>query len=537
MFWKFGAVTSSINTSLENENVTLDEVIDDQDVLQECKSANGMLVKFLVRDDVFEQLLDHVVREVPEHADTKTRFKRANIACELLSSGVDDIVMRMCEEVHFDRITAMLDHPAPLNPLFGSFYMRIFSCILSTQPPVIFNSVKEDTTILDRLIGHLDTPAIMEAVGRLCTASHLNEGICKWLANDYKMMYKLIALFGQPEDQTRTELLYNAAQILIDLLDIARREKATSPNLAEFLKVMTSEDFLTSLLDNMIKGGRSVREHGSRFLLALLRQRVRGEEEEPAQESEYADHIKEIQPVLRALRTHVEYLDATLRLVPATSLVTSSGFIGAPLGFVCLMAAELVATLLANDDGQIEAEMVQRGTVNHLLDLFFQYPDNNLLHLHVSNIVQTLQSRCSSSSTASPLAVKLFTEYRLLQRIMDGFTANTESQTKPNKPVLGYIGSLITMANYVELMKGSNFEAFGLANDELVQRWNVFAETSLADVNQKWSTIPGGEKPSSCNLSDDEYGDIGSNEEAVNAEIAFARYMLAKYNGGVPDEL
>jgi len=43
MFWKF-ATTSNIDTLLEKEDITLRELMDDDDILQECKGQNTKLV-------------------------------------------------------------------------------------------------------------------------------------------------------------------------------------------------------------------------------------------------------------------------------------------------------------------------------------------------------------------------------------------------------------------------------------------------------------------------------------------------------------
>lgn len=41
MFWKFDLITSShLEALLDKENVTLSELLDEDDVLQECKAQN-----------------------------------------------------------------------------------------------------------------------------------------------------------------------------------------------------------------------------------------------------------------------------------------------------------------------------------------------------------------------------------------------------------------------------------------------------------------------------------------------------------------
>ena len=49
MFWRFGFHTQpAIDVLLEKDNVTLQEVLDEEDVLQECKSPNRKLIDLYV---------------------------------------------------------------------------------------------------------------------------------------------------------------------------------------------------------------------------------------------------------------------------------------------------------------------------------------------------------------------------------------------------------------------------------------------------------------------------------------------------------
>ena len=44
MFWKF-ATTSNVDNLLDREDITLVELLDDDDVLQECKGQNNKLIE------------------------------------------------------------------------------------------------------------------------------------------------------------------------------------------------------------------------------------------------------------------------------------------------------------------------------------------------------------------------------------------------------------------------------------------------------------------------------------------------------------
>jgi hypothetical protein len=45
MFWRFGFNNSTLDTLLDREDVTLEEVLEEEDLLQEAKSLNPKLVE------------------------------------------------------------------------------------------------------------------------------------------------------------------------------------------------------------------------------------------------------------------------------------------------------------------------------------------------------------------------------------------------------------------------------------------------------------------------------------------------------------
>lgn len=76
MFWKFDLhTTSHIDTLLEKEDVTLTEVMDEDDVLQECKAQNHKLVDFLLRPQCMEDLVTFITQEPSTDVEEKVKYK------------------------------------------------------------------------------------------------------------------------------------------------------------------------------------------------------------------------------------------------------------------------------------------------------------------------------------------------------------------------------------------------------------------------------------------------------------------------------
>ena len=63
MFWRFGgyANVSTIDTILDKPDFTLEELLDESDLIQELKQHNTKLIEYLREDKVLQKLLEYVV--------------------------------------------------------------------------------------------------------------------------------------------------------------------------------------------------------------------------------------------------------------------------------------------------------------------------------------------------------------------------------------------------------------------------------------------------------------------------------------------
>lgn len=76
MFWKFDFHTASqVEKLLEKEDVTLIELLDEDDVLQECKAQNQRLLLFLAQDSSLQELISLITHEPPSDREEKLRYK------------------------------------------------------------------------------------------------------------------------------------------------------------------------------------------------------------------------------------------------------------------------------------------------------------------------------------------------------------------------------------------------------------------------------------------------------------------------------
>lgn len=76
MFWKFDlSTTSHVDKLLDKEGVTLRELMDGEDILQECKAQNRKLLDFLCRRQSMEELVGLVTQDPALDLEERARFK------------------------------------------------------------------------------------------------------------------------------------------------------------------------------------------------------------------------------------------------------------------------------------------------------------------------------------------------------------------------------------------------------------------------------------------------------------------------------
>ena len=62
---------SSIDSLLDKEDVSLEAILDEDDILQECKAQNTRLIDYFQRVDVLQRLLGYVTGEIEVEEKSK----------------------------------------------------------------------------------------------------------------------------------------------------------------------------------------------------------------------------------------------------------------------------------------------------------------------------------------------------------------------------------------------------------------------------------------------------------------------------------
>lgn len=218
MFWRFGgyATISTIDTILDKPDVTLQELLDESDLIQELKQCNTKLIEYLRDENVLRRLLEHVIApatpkpelgeeertvlsssvrtlspfkrskeykaisrrqeelEEWEQAD-KTRQKNAYVACEILSSETWSILEALMEsQQHLRVFWDFLRREPPLDPLDAGYFTKINETLLDKKPIEMLQFVKSLDSILPAMIQHVDCPMVMDLLLKMISMEKID---------------------------------------------------------------------------------------------------------------------------------------------------------------------------------------------------------------------------------------------------------------------------------------------------------------------------------------------------------------------------
>lgn len=557
MFWKFNLIAAShLETILSKENVTLQELMDEEDILQECKAQNKSLIEFLGRPEIMEEMVNLIVNEPPNDIEERVKFKYANIAAELLTSDVPHINDALASnESLLNKLYSFLETEKPLNPLLASFFSKTLGILLSRKTELIFEFLKSKEDFLSQLINHLKTSAIMDLLLRLvtCPESATNRlSILMWM-DEQKTIQRLVALVDPCSDEERHA---NAAQTLCDVIRMAREQMAQLQEKADpdpLLHAIEATETISQLVQHMFNGGKneSAIVCGILILLTLLEVKKPGNNQPPQQPEQasmyFLPECQEnftaldaerlalgINHAIAALMPHLkDFHHLLLEPPPKKAIPMTIGILDPPLGNTRVHVARLVCSLLATNTHAVNVELAKLNTFDVLLDLFFKYSWNNFLHTQLEQSIGLVLSNQPTDNEEGkqehPLLIHLFHKSHLMQRILDAWEENEQAQSKTGGHRKGYMGHLIKIANHIakNCDSGTNAnlikEQIKELPEEYQKKWDAYIIGPLADVNKKNDTPLVGGPPlhSSSEDGDLDYRDMNMPQETGLQQFGF----------------
>ncbi|RCV16239.1 hypothetical protein SETIT_3G122200v2 [Setaria italica] len=386
MFWRMTGLSaaSPVDTILDKENFTLEELLDEDEIIQECKALNTRLINFLRDKAQVEQLLRYIMEEVPEDSEKKRSFKFPFIACEIFTCEIDIILRTLVEDVELmDLLFSFVKPDHPHSTLLAGYFSKVVICLMLRKTAPLMNYVQEHPDIVVQLVDLIGITSIMEVLMRLIGAdetiySNFADTL-QWLENT-DVLEMIVDKFSSSDSP---EVHANAAEILSAVT------RCAPPALAAKI---CSPSFVGRLFRHALEESRpkSVLVHSLSVCISLLDPKRLASASYQAFRSNLS-HGTLVTASPETVDGMLESLGDLLKLLDITSsenvLPTTYGCLRPPLGKHRLKIVEFISVLLTIGSEIAEKELISQSAIKHCIDLFFQYPYNNFLHHHVENII------------------------------------------------------------------------------------------------------------------------------------------------------
>ncbi|AAF19748.1 Contains similarity to gb/D21822 ORF from Lilium longiflorum. ESTs gb/T03978, gb/R89954, gb/AI995107, gb/T20998, gb/R65384 come from this gene [Arabidopsis thaliana] len=445
MFWRMAGLStaSAVEAILDKDSFTLEDLLDEDEIIQECKALNGRLLNFLREKVQVEQLIRYIIEEPLEDVEKKRTFKFPFIACEIFTCEIEMILKTLVEDEELMLLLfSFLEAKETHNSLLAGYFS------------------KDHQEILKQLVDLIGITSIMEVLKRLVgTDEHLYSNYTsamQWI-EDTDVLEMIVDKFGSSESP---EVHANAAEILCTVARYAPPGLATK---------LSSPSCTGRLLKHTLEDSRpkSVLVNSLSVCISLL---------DPKRFTLGTYHIYGRQLTHGSMVTNPETVEGMLgslgdllMLLNVSSaegvLLTTYGKLQPPLGKHRLKIVEFISVLLTVGSEAAEKEVIRLGAVKRVLDLFFEYPYNNFLHHHVENVILS----CMESKN-SQLVDHLLSECNLIGSILEAekdstLTAGDSDKLQPTVPAegkkplrIGNIGHLTRISNKLLQLANSNVE-------------------------------------------------------------------------------
>lgn len=316
-FWRIGhglSTISEVEKILDKPDKTLEELLEEPDLLQELHAPNTKLIEFLRSPEIMVQMvkciadLNHTlsaeddsggekkrnemeVDSDDENGDHLTNIKKqirllnpederyerdddedhyssdndddahqlqrhAQICSEILSADVWSLTEALMESPELiDELWQILDYPTPLNINYASYFTKISEHLLDKKTDEMLDFIKNQHDFVSRFMKHIDNPPLMDFLLKVISSdkSENPTGIIDFLQQQ-QLVPSLIAFLGPDVSSSVQSAAGDFLKAFVTISANSNTDTNTiGPN--ELSRELVSEKCVTELVRLMLYGG------------------------------------------------------------------------------------------------------------------------------------------------------------------------------------------------------------------------------------------------------------------------------------------
>jgi len=387
-FWNI-SFPSPIDDILKKPSFTLQDILDEDDVVPETRNHKPELIAYLSTKENISQLINYLVLEPMGEVSTNIKFRYPAVSCELLCAEDNDIERVLLEnEELLDRIFGFFDSPK-INLLLANVVVKVAKTITSSKTETMLNYLKRKFHYLDGFIDHLEASAVTDYLTRLISIDGDIDGmtIPLWLVEN-GLIEKMISKLGPKYAEIHSDV----AQSIIEIITIS---PVGSPLIIKFM----SEDCVNLLFKTILDPGNPFSfKYGMKVFIKILKgvstipeETADSEEDEEKGKLTKPDPLGPLEQLLMPVQLVIRQLEKFIGLLDhplSTSQVTDqSNKSYEAFGFDRIVILETIEVLLDLNWLAVNKILLNSELFPVTLGLIFRFPFNNFCHRSIETIL------------------------------------------------------------------------------------------------------------------------------------------------------
>jgi hypothetical protein len=450
------------------------------------------------------------------------------MTCEIINCDVDEVVNGIINSK--DRIYKLFSYfknrkpeLSPINPSHSQYFIKALSSLMQKHfkriVAAIIEKQKEENIVQSIFVDHVglcdmdnlvlkfmgfethDDGFDQDAFGAFATQQRIRElFLAKQRGNDQELQQRkkdirktlldsnfIPSLIKKLEDDKNSEEVHrNIFNILSEVVQKGKNEIAAS---------IFSKENISLILDVILRNSQTtVFIHGIPFLRIVIDHKEKPDDDSDEDEDENLENADNISQITSTIASRTKDFLTLLTNEPQLDKVnTSHGTLDPPMGEMRLKVVEHLQTLFkisVERYAQIRKELVSLNVFNILLDLFFKYEFNNILHCLVFSIIQMVME-----SKDKELNEQLIVDAKLTERLIAAYKKNEQVTSDSAKAFrLGHMGFVVDIAN---LVRKYSLDSESVTGKHVAQvaEWKDFVTNFLEPRNSTNEKQLGGPPP------------------------------------------
>ncbi|KAH7343684.1 SIT4 phosphatase-associated protein-domain-containing protein [Rhizoctonia solani] len=190
MFWRFGFHgANNIDNLLNQDEVSLEAILDHDDLLSECKQQNPRLIDYLQHPEVLQRLFAYVTGEIV--SEGRGSFKYPYVSAEVLCCEIWSVVERCTENSaqilapFWDTVLSMPPNELRAKASVAAHFSKISGTFLMKKPEEMLAFIKSIPDVVNRMLAHIESPPFVDLMFRIIQLDENpgNIGVMEWLSS------------------------------------------------------------------------------------------------------------------------------------------------------------------------------------------------------------------------------------------------------------------------------------------------------------------------------------------------------------------